>query len=105
MKIAIAATNKEKSAQISDQGGRAPYYLIFDEKGILLEKIKNPFAVGGGGAGFAVAKMMQNKDVDIVVAGTIGEKMAKALEERKIKWYVKKGIASQIIQEIKSNAK
>ena len=37
MKIAVAAVKKEVGSDISGQAGRAPYYLIFDESGDLLE--------------------------------------------------------------------
>jgi len=84
MKIAIASTGKDENSEISPVAGRAPYFLIYeDEK--LVKTIKNPFAVGGGGAGFAVAKMLKDENVDIVAAGHYGENMIGALEEKGIK--------------------
>ena len=103
MKIAIAIINKEENAEISERGGRAPYYLIFNEKGEFIETISNPFALGGGGAGFAVAKMLADKGVDVFVAGTIGGNMAGALKERGIKHFEKTGAAKQAAQEIAEN--
>ena len=47
MKIAIAALKKKENSQISIQAGRAPYYLIFNEKSELLETVSNPFSRGG----------------------------------------------------------
>ena len=81
MKTAIASTSKTSSGEISDRGGRAPYYLIFDDKNKLIKKIKNPFATGGGGAGYGVAKMLKDEGIDKVVVGKIGGKMEMALEE------------------------
>lgn len=100
MKIAIATTENKEDAQISEQGGRAPYYLIFDENGAVIEFIKNPFAVGGGGAGFSVAKMLADKNVDVCVAGVMGENMTGALEERGVKFVEKTGIAKEVASEI-----
>ena len=81
MKISIATNGKDIDSPISELGGRAPFYLIF-ENGILLEAIKNPFVAGSGGAGFSVAYMLAEKGVSEVVAGEIGNNMKLALEDR-----------------------
>ena len=85
MKIAIASEGKDLNSEISSKGGRAPFYLIFENKK-LVEVIKNPFAVGGGGAGFSVAHMLAEKKVDLVVAGKIGGNMVGALKEKGIEF-------------------
>jgi len=100
MKIAIATIEKSVDSEISQRAGRAPYFLVFDEKGELLEEIKNPFTVGGGGAGIAVAKMLADKGVEAVIAGSIGGNMMTALEERGLKTYQKEGKAKEALEEI-----
>ena len=100
MKIAIATINKKEDSKISSRGGRAPYFLIFNENGELLESVSNPFAIGGGGAGISVAQMLADKKVDVVVAEVIGGNMRSALEERGVKYYEKRGVAKEIVQEI-----
>jgi len=85
MKIAIASEGKAQDSEISSQGGRAPYYLIFDE-GKLIESIKNPFATGSGGAGFSIAHMLADKKVNLVIAGKAGGNMVSALNEKGIKF-------------------
>jgi len=83
MKIAIASDNKDQAtANVDERAGRAPYYLIFDENKNLIETIDNPFSFGGGGAGFSTAKMLADKEVNIVIAGEFGEKMAAAMQDR-----------------------
>ena len=84
MKIAIASSGKDENSELSPVSGRAPYFLIFEDKK-LVKTIKNPFAVGGGGAGFAVAKMLADEKVELVVAGQFGGNMIGALEEKNIK--------------------
>lgn len=84
MKIAIASEGKEPSSRMSGVAGRAPYYLIFEGKKIV-KTIKNPFSVGGGGAGFGVAKMLDKEDVDLVVVDHLGGNIRSALESAGIK--------------------
>lgn len=81
MKIAIASEGKDEDSMMSEKGGRAPYYLIFEDKKII-EVIKNPFAMGSGGAGFSVAYMMADKKVNLVIAGKLGKNMESALKEK-----------------------
>ncbi len=83
MRIAIAADDPDENASISLRAGRAPYYLIFED-GQLAESIKNPFAVGGGGAGWSVAYMLAQKNIDLVIAGKIGGNFMTALTEKNI---------------------
>ena len=85
MKIAIASEGKTQDSQISEKGGRAPYYLIFEENE-LLEVVKNPFAMGSGGAGFSVAYMLADKGVNQFIAGNVGSNMISALEEKGIQF-------------------
>ena len=99
MKIAIATVEKNSISTISTRGGRAPYYLIFNENGELLDTISNPFVSGGGGAGVGVAKMLADINVAIVIAGAIGEKMEESLNKRDVKFYEKEGLAEEILKE------
>ncbi|MCD4704656.1 hypothetical protein K8R66_01115 [bacterium] len=92
MITAIASTSKDFQGEISDQGGRAPYYLLLGEKNEILEALKNPFAQGGGGAGFSVAKMLEQKNVNKLIAGKIGNNMQGALEDRNIEYILANGI-------------
>ena len=98
MKIAIAALKKKENAGISDQAGRAPFYLLFDESSELVERVSNPFSRGGGGAGYGVAKMLADMKVDLVVAGTIGEKMIGALKERGLRYREMSGTAIEAVK-------
>ena len=100
MRIAIASEGKEENSEISLRGGRAPYYLIFDNKK-LVKILKNPFAVGGGGAGWSVAYMLAEKKIDLVICGKIGQNMEFALKEKGIKFKQKSGKkVREIINEI-----
>lgn len=100
MRIAIAALKKKENSQISMKAGRAPYYLIFNEKFEFLETVSNPFSRGGGGAGFGVAKMLADKKVEMVVAGEFGENMISALKERGMKYLEITGDAKKALLQI-----
>jgi predicted Fe-Mo cluster-binding NifX family protein len=83
MKIVIASEGKNEDSKISSRGARAPFYLVFDN-GKLKEVIKNPFAIGSGGAGWSVAHMLADKKIELVIAEKIGSNMEIALKEKKI---------------------
>ena len=86
MKIAIASENDDINGEVSDRAGRATYYLIFNENKELLDTVKNAFSTGGGGAGFSVAKMLADMDVNTVIATKFGGNMAGALDDRNVKY-------------------
>jgi predicted Fe-Mo cluster-binding NifX family protein len=100
MKIAVASEGKDESSKVSLMGGRAPYYLIF-ENGEIIEAIKNPFAVGGGGAGWSVAYMMAEKKVDLVICGKFGGNMESALKEKGIKFKEAEGEVKKIYEKFR----
>jgi predicted Fe-Mo cluster-binding NifX family protein len=92
IKISIASEGKNLEDKVSLRAGRAPYYLIFDGKK-MVKAIRNPFAIGGGGAGFSVAKMLSDEKVDLVIAGKFGPNMESALKQKKIKLREVQGIS------------
>ena len=85
MKMAISSERKDIDSEVSLRGGRAPFYLIFEENK-LVKVLKNPFKMGGGGAGFGVAEMLADEKVDLVITGKIGNNMKGALESKNIKY-------------------
>jgi len=91
VKIAIASNGKDESTQISKVSGRAPYFLIF-ENGKLTKTIKNPFRIGGGGAGFAVAEMLSDEKVEMIVSGQFGLNIMNAFESKGIQCKEMSGI-------------
>jgi len=99
MKIAIAADGNTGEANVSLMGGRAPYYLIFEEKK-LVEAVQNPFTSGGGGAGWSVAHMLANKNVNLVIVGKIGPNMATALSQKEIQVRVETGAVKDVLSKI-----
>ena len=101
MKIAVAALTEKEDSEISQQAGRAPFYLIFDD-GKLSEVLKNPFRRGGGGAGFGVAKMLKDKGVEFVIAGRFGPNMETSMQSYGMKFQEKAGSVREAIKAITS---
>lgn len=91
MKVAISSENKDENSDVSIVSGRAPFYLLFDN-GKLVKILKNPFRVGGGGAGFSVAQMLADEEVEVVISGKFGENMKGALKSKCIKYREMKDI-------------
>jgi len=100
MKIAIASTKKDESGEVSQRGGRAPFYLIYNEERNLLEVIKNPVEQGGGGVGPYVAKMLAKKEVTTFVAEKIGLNMQQAFEQFDIKYREMSGSISSALKQL-----
>ena len=100
MKIAVSSVGKTEDSKVSEVGARAPYYLVFEDKK-LVKIIKNPFRIGGGGAGFAVAQMLADEGVDLIVSGRFGPNMKGSLDEKNIKTQeVKDKTVKEIIDEL-----
>ncbi len=96
--IAVATLEKTENSQLSDKAAHAPYYLIFDKGGNLLEVISNPFLDAVRGAGPKVADLLASKNVGVVVAGDFGHKMKSALDERGIDHHEASGIVQNVLE-------
>lgn len=99
MRIAIASLGKDENSEISMQAGRTPFYLVFED-GKVVEVISNPFSIGGGGAGFAVAKMLADKKVELVIAGRFGPNLTATLKERGVDFRERTGKVKDALQSL-----
>ena len=84
MRIAVASNGKTEQDTVCEIAGRAPFYLIFEDKK-LVKTIKNPFKFGAGGAGIGVAQMLANEGVKLIIAGRVGQNMQAWLDSKNIK--------------------
>ena len=84
MKICITTQGEDENSKMSKISARSPYFLIY-EGDKLAESIKNPFT-SGGGAGYSVAQLMGNKEIELfVTGGQIGPVLKMTLEQKGIK--------------------
>lgn len=90
MKIAVSSEDGKEDSPVCPFTGRAPVYIIF-EGGKVSRVLKNPFAVGGGGASYGVVQMLSNEGVDLLISGKFGRNMVEALEGKKMKFKVVEG--------------
>ena len=98
--IAVAALERTEKSPISQKAARAPYYLIFDKRGKLLEVISNPFSDAAGGAGPKMAGFLAGKGVTVMVAGDFGQKMVTALDEEGIKNHRASGVVKKAVENL-----
>ena len=96
--IAIATVENSINSKISIKAGRAPYYLIFDKKGVFIKSVRNPAINSRQGASSEVIDLLLKESCEIVIAGQFGNKMQNLLKRNNIKFYKKDGIADKVIQ-------
>ena len=100
MPIAIAATAPELNGQIAMHGARAPFYLLFDEQGNMLEVLANPVVQAEGGAAPQAALFLADKGVTLLAAGDFGSRFVSELEEKGIGHAQMSGLIADVIVEL-----
>jgi len=100
MKIAVPAIGPEPGTSISKETGRAPFFLVFDEKGNFMEAIQNPARNQSGGISRTVVALLITHDIRLIVAESIGDKMKQALTDHRIDFVIKTGAAAEAVKSI-----
>jgi len=100
MTIAIAATSPGLDGQIAMHGARAPFYLLFDKRGNMLEVLANPVVQAEGEAAPQAALFLADKGVTLLAAGDFGSRFISELEERGIHHALMSGLVSGVIAEL-----
>ena len=100
MKIAVAASSKTAKASVSNMAAKCPYYLIFNNKGELIEVIDNPYTDASGGAGPSAANFLAQRGVTIVIAGNFGSKMINTLKNKGITHFEFKGRVDDAVKRV-----
>ena len=100
MKIAIASDKADINADVSMQGARAAYYLVFDDSGNLDQALENSFASADRGAGPRVASFLADSGVDEVVAGDFGSRFEMHLEDLGIRSRRETGKISDVVKQM-----
>ena len=102
-RIAIAVVGDSVNSEISKVAGRAPYFLLVDEKGVFLKFIKNPSQNRRGGASSVVVDLLLKESVKTIIAGRFGNKMKKKLKANKIQYHERAGMAKETVEKFIKN--
>jgi len=100
MKIAITAMTPDVDSRIAKHSARAPFYLLFDEQGEMLEVVSNPFAGVDRGAAPQAALLLADKGVTLLAAGDFGARFVSELEEKGIDHIQRSGQVSEIVRQL-----
>ena len=100
MKIAIATENDDPAAEVSSQGARALFFLVFSDDGHLSEILENPYASNAARVGPDVANLLINMNITKVVAGRFGLKFKETLEKKHVECIEQTGFAAQVAKKL-----
>jgi predicted Fe-Mo cluster-binding NifX family protein len=95
----VTADGTAPMAPVSEVAARAPYLLVFDAQGVFLEAIENPAVRFEHRAGPALAELLEELRVEVLIAGEIGRNLATALEDKNIRSVLASGAAAQAVKE------
>jgi predicted Fe-Mo cluster-binding NifX family protein len=98
-KTAVLANGETLAGSVSRQAGLSPFFILFDEKGKLIEAIDNPYRAGGS-AGIPVADFLAGKGVTIVVAEGFGERIVEIMKSKGVKAIAFKGSVEEAIKKV-----
>lgn len=87
MKIGICALGPDLDSEVSPVFGRAPYFLIIDEKTEQFRAVPNPGFQSGRGAGAGAAQTLVSEGIKAVVCGNFGPNAFSILEMAGVKIY------------------
>ena len=100
IKIAVAADGKSAQSSVSNMAAKCPYYLLFNNKGELIEVVDNPYRDASRGAGPLAANFLAQRGITTVIAGNFGSKMVKTLENKSVTHFEFKGLADNAVKKV-----
>jgi predicted Fe-Mo cluster-binding NifX family protein len=105
MTIAIAADSSlPDHAQIAMQAARAPFYLLFDENGVFLNAIENPWVDVERGAAPRAARLLREHRAAMLIAGDFGPRLMSELDKAHITVTTASGPLSEALEKIQRHS-
>jgi predicted Fe-Mo cluster-binding NifX family protein len=99
-KICVATQEKSSEAAVSEKAALAPYFLIFDEKGDLIEIIDNPFKTRKFEAGHLMADFLPGKGVTAVIGTDYCGEIVDVLKNKGVTPYNFQGSAKEAVEKL-----
>lgn len=101
-RIAVAATAPTPVSTVEIAAGRAPFFLIFDEKGAFLLAIKNPYE-DQVGAGISTVDYLASNKVTVIVAEDFGPRIVEVMKDKGIRAVEFRGTAGDAVKKVLSS--
>ncbi|MBW2564292.1 MAG: hypothetical protein JRE29_09740 [Deltaproteobacteria bacterium] len=89
-----------ENMSVSNMAAKCPYYLIFNNKGELIEVVDNPHRDASRNAGPTAANFLAQRGIDIIVAESFGSKMINTLENKGVTHFEFKGLADNAVKRV-----
>jgi predicted Fe-Mo cluster-binding NifX family protein len=99
-KIAVSTNAKNTKAAVSDKAGLAPFFLIFDEKGKLIEAVENPFKEEKGKAGHLMTDFLAANGVTVVIGENYCGTIVDVLNNKGVTPFNFKGSAEDAVKKV-----
>ncbi len=101
-KICITAQGQDLNAEVDPNFGRARYFLVFDARTGNYEVINNSMAEASQGAGIQAAQLISDRNVDVVITGSLGPNAQRVLYSSGIRVITgAKGKVKDVLEEFK----
>ena len=98
-KIAVGASGDAPGAPVNAQAASSPYFLVFDQKGKLLEALENPYK-NADSPGPDVVNYLSGKGVTVVIAGDFGPRIVDVMKAKRM-WPIRfAGTAQDAVKKV-----
>jgi predicted Fe-Mo cluster-binding NifX family protein len=94
MIIAVTVIQPEIGSLLSDGFGRSKYFMLYDSNVRSAEFIPNSFSFELGGAGIQAARILIEKNIDVLITGNIGMNPLRVFSSSDIDVYQCNGITA-----------
>ncbi|MDD2206281.1 MAG: NifB/NifX family molybdenum-iron cluster-binding protein [Aminobacterium sp.] len=92
MRIAAAVNEPNIKSLIAERFARAPYFVILNDNGQIIETIENSLSEQGHGAGGAAVRLLSKYNIDAVIVPRLGPNAEDALAQAGIKYFKAEGL-------------